>query len=268
MHKLPPTSCLRPGLLLAVGLITLTTATQAEPISAEVTPPAAITRSDLPAPKLDRSSQAIQQHFRELHEADVARAAQGNVDLLFLGDSITEAWDSQPEVWNAFYGNRHAANFGIGGDQTQNVLWRLDHGALEGIAPRAIVLLIGTNNTAQHTAPQIAAGVATILKRLHEHSPAARVLLLAVFPRGPRTLRNGSPDDHERRMAIIRQLNPLLASLADGQRVRFLDLGPLFLDAAGRIPDTIMFDQLHLTNEGYRIWAEGMEPVLSEWLEP
>jgi lysophospholipase L1-like esterase len=204
--------------------------------------------------------------FFEKHEAFLQRAKAGPIGLLFLGDSITEGWKSVPELWEQHFGRYQPANFGIGGDQTQHVIWRLENGELEGIDPRVVVLMIGTNNSGAHTAPEIAAANRKIVQLIRSQLPQTKVLLLAIFPRGPRSNRDGSVDDGVARMSLIRDVNTELARLDDGKRVRFLDLGPRFLGADGKIPTEVMPDQLHLSPLGYQIWAESMQPLLHEML--
>jgi lysophospholipase L1-like esterase len=193
------------------------------------------------------------------HDAMLRRALAGRVDVLFLGDSITEGWGDNA-VWQRFYAPRNAANFGIGGDTTQNVLWRIENGALVGLAPQVVVLMIGTNNLGLHNdSPEdVAKGVAAILRTLHHRQPQARVLLLGLFPR------DAQPDTKHRRS--ITDINARLAQLADGRAVRFLDLGGKFLSPDGTLAREIMPDFLHLSEKGYALWAEGMEPVLAEML--
>lgn len=189
------------------------------------------------------------------------RAAAGP-ELVFLGDSITQQWETAgAEVWQQYYGARDVANLGIGGDETEHVLWRLDHGNWPGIHPKAVVLLIGTNNVGNtggaHTAPMIAAGIEDVVERIRTASPETHVLLLAVFPRdpGPSPMRE-----------VIADINARVQRLADGEWVRYRDLGPLFLETDGVLLPTIMPDFLHLSGEGYRRWAEAIEPDLVEWL--
>jgi beta-glucosidase len=181
--------------------------------------------------------------------------------VLFIGDSITDGWSKAPGVWEKHYGKYQPANFGISGDSTQHVLWRIANGELDDVSPKAVVLMIGTNNTAVNTPAEIAQGVATIINRVHEKIPAARVLLLAVFPRGPRTV-NGNYDDAVNRMIVINDVNARLSRLADGRRVRFLNINKVFLGADGKIPNDVMPDQLHPGPEGYQLWADAMQPAL------
>jgi len=196
------------------------------------------------------------------HEAMNARVKQGAVDLVFIGDSITQGWeDAGAALWAQRYAPRHAVNLGISGDQTEHVLWRLEHGNLDGITPKAAVILIGTNNVGNtngtHSAEQIAAGVTAIVARIRNQSPATKILLLAVFPRGekPNPMRE-----------TIAALNARIAKLADEKRVVFLDLGPKFLSADGSLPAELMPDFLHLSAKGYQLWADGIEAELKRLL--
>ncbi len=197
-----------------------------------------------------------------LHESFLKRAKEGPIDLLFLGDSITQGWHT--EVWNRYYGARNAANFGIGGDRTQHILWRLGHGEIEGINPKAIVLMIGTNNIGSNSPEEIAKGIETIVKTLREKLPKAKILLLAVFPRGADRKTDQPAAETDSR---IGEVNERIKSLADGKMVTYLDIGPKFLDAEGRIPRALMPDFLHLSRGGYQIWAEAIEPTLWELLK-
>jgi len=200
------------------------------------------------------------------HEGFVQQARQGGIDILFLGDSITDGWRNRgSNVWNQYYAPRHAANFGISGDRTQHVLWRMDHGELDGIKPKVVVLMIGTNNTGnendhktpRNTIPEIIEGVQAIVRELGAKLPDSKILLLAIFPRG-------KLDDPQR--AQVALVNTVIAKLDDGQKVRFLDIAPKFLEIDGTLPASIMPDLLHPNEQGYRIWAEAMEPTLAEML--
>jgi len=192
-----------------------------------------------------------------LHEKFLSQAKKGNIDLLFLGDSITQGWNNN-EVWRRHYAPRKAANFGIGGDRTEHVLWRIQNGELEGIAPKVTVLMIGTNNAGANTPDEIAQGITAIVKELRTRLPKTQILLLGVFPRGqkPAAIR-------ERLKAV----NETIAKLDDGSHVRFLDVGSAFLNKDGTIDPKIMPDYLHLSREGYRKWADAMEPTLWSMLD-
>jgi lysophospholipase L1-like esterase len=193
----------------------------------------------------------------KVHQAFLDRAKKGNVDLLFLGDSITQGWHDN-DVWKRYYGPRHAANFGIGGDRTEHVLWRIQNGELEGIHPRVVVLMIGTNNSGTNSAEDIAAGIGAIVKELRTRLPEAHVLLLGVFPRSEK------PD---RTRAKLQQVNQEIARLDDGSHVTYLDLGKAFLNPDETISRGIMPDFLHLSARGYRRWADAMETTLWRLLD-
>jgi lysophospholipase L1-like esterase len=188
-----------------------------------------------------------------------AQAKKGGVDVLFFGDSITERWAGDGgEIWRARYAPLKAANFGIGGDTTQNLLWRLANGELEGLSPKVVVLLIGTNNLGlRGDAPQdVARGVKTIVADLRRRFPAAKIILLGLLPRGEKA------DDPFR--ASIRTINKRLTKLDDGKILRYLDIGPKLLEADGSLSKDMMPDFLHIGARGYAIWADAMDPLLRE----
>lgn len=224
-------------------------------------PPAAPVDASAAIPKTGN------QGFFARHESFIERTKSGPIGILFLGDSITEGWRSVPEIWEKHYGTHQPANFGIGGDQTQHVIWRIENGELDGISPKVVVLMLGTNNSAGHTAAQIAAADRKIVGLIRQKLPETKVLLLAIFPRGPRMNRQGVvTDDGVSRMNVIREVNAELAKLEDGHSVRFLDIGARFQGADGKIPSDVMPDQLHLSPKGYQIWADAMQPLLNEML--
>jgi lysophospholipase L1-like esterase len=200
------------------------------------------------------------------HEGFVAQAKAGGIDLLFMGDSITDGWRNRGlNIWNKFYAPRHAANFGIGGDQTQHVLWRMDNGELDGIHPKVVVLMIGTNNTGRNNdgSPrnsniEVIAGVTAIVNDFRTRLPDSKILLLAIFPRG-------NFDDPQR--AQVALINTAIAKLDDGKMVKFLDIGSNFLEADGTLPKSIMPDLLHPNAKGYQIWTDAMEPTLAEMMK-
>jgi lysophospholipase L1-like esterase len=195
----------------------------------------------------------------ELHRSYVERAKRGKVDLLFLGDSITQGWNEKTNpVWKRFYGPRHAVNFGIGGDRTQHVLWRIKNGELDGIKPKVTVLMIGTNNASSNTPDEIAQGVTAIVQELRWRLHETKVLLLAVFPRSQK------PDLLRER---LKSVNEKIAKLDDGVHVKFLDISKAFLEDDGTIAHEVMPDYLHLSRLGYRRWAEAMEPTLWSLLD-
>jgi len=191
------------------------------------------------------------------HESFNTRVKKGNVDLLMIGDSITHGWEgSGRKVWEKFYGKRNAVNLGIGGDRTQHVLWRLENGNIEGISPKLAVLMIGTNNCGSNTPVEIAEGVEAIIKKLRTELPNTKVLVLAIFPRGA--------DDTHRGRQVNMKANELIAKLADGQMVHFLNINDKFLTKDRILTREIMPDLLHPREKGYGIWAEAMEPTVAK----
>lgn len=197
------------------------------------------------------------------HEQKLAEAQQrkGAVDLLFIGDSITHGWESGGKaVWDEFYAGRRPFNIGFSGDRTEQVLWRFQHGEIDGFTPKVAVVMIGTNNTGhrQDKAEDTSAGVAAILAELKQRSPTTKVLLLAVFPRG------ATAKDPLRQLND--RINILLKQLADDERVFFLNINSVFLKKDGTLPKAVMPDLLHPNPAGYRLWARAMEPTLRQLL--
>ncbi len=210
-------------------------------------------------------------HWTERHEAVCKAIREQPVKLVFMGDSITHLWGGTPKpnkqsgdkVWQEFYTPRNAINMGFGWDRTQQALWRIENGEFEGITPQVAVVLIGTNNLTGHnvrenTDPEIVVGITAVCGAIRKKSPQTKVLLLGLLPRGAEPL--GS---HRTR---IRAINTELAKL-DGQNgVTYLDIGPNFLDEHGQFLPGVAPDNLHLSEAGYRIWAEAMEPTLVKLL--
>jgi lysophospholipase L1-like esterase len=231
-------------------------------------------------------------NWMQRHERINERAKQGDVDLLFIGDSITDGWQNAgKDVWAKYYGNRKAMNAGIGGDRTQHVLWRLDNGNIDGIKPKLAVLMIGTNNSNRddNTADEIGDGIKAIVARLREKLPDTKVLVLSIFPRGATTdaqlerivTQNGKKEVKEVDMPKLvnearentkkqRKKNSdasaIAAKLADNKMVFVLDINDKFLKPDGELPRDIMPDYLHPNTKGYEIWAEAIEPKVAELL--
>lgn len=200
----------------------------------------------------------------ERHDAFVEEARRGGIKCLLMGDSITDWWRrAGVDVYEANFGGLRCANFGIAGDRTQGVLWRMENGELEGYSPKLMMLMIGTNNLSArnrtpNTPAEIAMGVAVIVTKFRTTFPDAKVLLLGIFPRGP------DPSDPYR--DSIRQINALIANLDDGESVRFMDIGDRFLEPDGSISMEVMADGLHPTTRGYEIWANAVMPTFREML--
>lgn len=191
-------------------------------------------------------------NWMKRHNAFNERVKQGNVDLIFIGDSITQGWEGAGKAaWAEAYGKRNAVNLGIGGDRTQHVLWRLDNGNIEGIHPKLAVIMIGTNNSRANTSEQIAEGITAIVKKLREKLPETKILLLGIFPRGA--------DSNDMLRKVNAGANEIVAKLADGKMVEYLDIGPKFLDEQGGLSKDVMPDLLHLSPAAYKTWADSIE---------
>lgn len=205
----------------------------------------------------------LPRHEQKLAEIQAHRDAGRRVDLVFLGDSITQGWENEGKAaWAAHFARHNAVALGFGGDRTENLLWRLRHGELEGMAPKAVVMMIGTNNTGDRLEdPALTvAGVRANLAEIRKRQPQAQVLLLALFPRGEK------PDDLTRRHNA--RINALLPALADGKHIRFLDIGPALMNPDGSLSKDILPDWLHLSPQGYEIWARSLEAPLAPLLAP
>jgi cephalosporin-C deacetylase len=222
---------------------------------------------DRPLPRTDSNS-------RLAHEQLLAKAFAGNIDLYFLGDSITRRWGSGDAQyrdllanWKQNFYGWNAGDFGWGGDTTQNILWRLDHGELDGVHPGVIVLMAGTNNVGSAgplkwndtTAADVVRGVRAILDVCRQKAPDARIVLMGVTPR----------NDDMTMMPVIDAINARLARLADSKHVRYLNINEKLADAHGKLFEGMTNrDGLHLAVKGYQVWADALKPVLTEWLGP
>lgn len=227
--------------------------------------PSLVLLAVLASPVTAQNTAIVPAPFQEQrHVGFVEEARRGGIDCLLMGDSITDWWRRAGlPVYEASFSDLRCANFGIAGDRTQGVLWRMQNGELEGYSPKAMMLMIGTNNlsgrtSTPNTPEEIAMGIATIVTTFRVRFPEAKVLLLGVFPRG------GEPTDPYRES--IRRINELIATLDDGEHVRFMDIGDRFLAPDGSIPVEIMADGLHPTERGYEIWAEAVMPTFREML--
>jgi beta-glucosidase len=213
--------------------------------------------ADVAATKFDLKTGQVSVSFLRSHESFVAIAKKGEAQVVFLGDSITAGWNGQKALFEKEYAKYNAANFGIGGDRVQHVLWRVENGEFEGIKPKAVVLMIGTNNAApaENSPEQIAAGIKKIIAAIHKRSPDTKVLLLAIFPRGP------NPADANR--VKNEKVNAIIAKFDDGKKVHFFDIGAKFLTPDGTLERTVMPDLLHLNAASYQIEADAIREKLA-----
>lgn len=202
--------------------------------------------------------------FRMKHQDNLKVAKQGDIDVLFMGDSITDFWRNAEGAYagkpilDKYFGHLKVANFGIAGDTTQGVLYRLQNGEGQGFSPKAVMLMIGTNNTMQNNALEIAEGIGAVVLELQKDFPDAKILLLGVFPRS-------APNDPVR--ATVAEINDIISKLHDGNRVHYLDIGSEFLDAKGNIPEDVMADALHPSTKGYGIWANAVKKPLEKLMK-
>jgi beta-glucosidase len=196
------------------------------------------------------------------HEAKLEEEGREDARLLFIGNSITHGWENTgKEVWNEYYAGYGGYNIGFSGDRTENVLWRFQHGEVDGINPELAILMIGTNNTGHRQDPPecTAKGIEMILDELEQRLPDTEVLLLAIFPR------EASPEGELRQ--LNNEINNRIENLADGEHVHFLNINEAFLDEDGVLSEEIMPDLLHPNEYGYQLWAEAMQAKIEELLD-
>ncbi|HEV2694074.1 MAG TPA: GDSL-type esterase/lipase family protein [Verrucomicrobiae bacterium] len=194
-----------------------------------------------------------------------AKDAPGDYDIEFIGDSITQGWESRgTNVWKEYYGNRKVINFGVSGDRTEHVLWRFEQGQLDGVKAKVAVVMIGTNNSGKnkdgtdaYSDSDILDGVTAIVQQIRARQPDTKILLLGIFPRGATFM--------PQRGRLL-EVNQALSRLDDGQHIFYLDFGAQFIGNDGSISKSIMPDSLHPNEAGYKIWASAMEPKLKELL--
>ena len=219
--------------------------------------------ADLPSPRADENSKIAHQQLLE-------KAAKGGIDVYFVGDSIARRWGATdyPELlanWKDNFFGWNAADFGWGADRTENMLWRLENGELDGVSPKVIVILGGTNNVGGTPGDgakvaEITRGIAALVHVSRQKAPGASIVLTAIFPR----------NDNMAVMPEIDAINANIAQLADGRVVRFLNVNDKLADKDGRLFDGMMNarDKLHPTLKGYQVWADGLKPILRELLGP
>jgi lysophospholipase L1-like esterase len=217
--------------------------------------------ADQPRMRPDRNSHLA-------HQQLLAKARSGGIDLYFVGDSITRRWGAldYPDFlahWTKTFHGWNAGNFGWGADRTENILWRLENGELDGVNPKVIVLLAGTNNVGKEspdeaTVADVTRGLKAIVDSCLKKAPAATIVLTAIFPR----------TDSPAVMPIIDGINANLAKMADGQSIRFLNLNPKLADGKGVLLEGMMVDGLHPSLKAYEVWAGGLKPILAEILGP
>ena len=219
--------------------------------------------ADWPMPRTDANSMTA-------HDDLVRKKAQGRIDVYFIGDSIVRRWGATdyPDLlknWTENFYGWNAADFGWGADRTENILWRLVNGELDDVDPKVIVVLAGTNNVGAQPGGEgkvedIARGIKAIRDVCRKKAPGAVIILTAIFPR----------NDNMAVMPEITRINERIARLADGRKVRYLNVNDRLADRDGRLVDGVMnaADKLHPTLKGYQIWADGLKPILTKILGP
>lgn len=210
--------------------------------------------------------------WTQRHESVLEQVKKGNPEVIFIGDSITHFWDSKGRaIWEQYYAKYNPVNMGFSGDRTEHVLWRLDHGEVDGISPRLAVLMIGTNNASrdQYSAEQIAEGIEAIVCDLRAKLPRTKILMLAIFPRGSDEQREDKTQDatYNPLWAKNDKASRLASKIADGKRIFYLDINKAFLNDEGVLTREVMPDLLHPEEKGYAIWAEAMEPTMRKLLK-
>jgi lysophospholipase L1-like esterase len=217
--------------------------------------------ADEPAPRTDRNSQIA-------HEQLLEKARKRGIDVYFIGDSITRRWDATdyPELlanWKTNFFGWNAADFGWGADQIENMLWRLEHGELDGVNPKIVVVLAGINNIG--TVPgddakveNITRGLKALVNICQQKAPNAIIILTALFPR----------NDNMAVIPTINQINDNLAKMADGKKIRYLNVNDKLAEKDGRLFEGVSRDRLHPTVKGYQVWADGLTPIFTEILGP
>ena len=226
--------------------------------------------SPLPA---DQPVSRTDQNSLTAHAQLLEKARKGGIDAYFEGDSITRRWGATdyPDLlanWRQNFFGWNAADFGWGADLTQNILWRLEHGELDGVNPKVVVLLAGTNNvgrgvragTEEAKIADVTKGIEAILRVIEEKAPRAAIILTAIFPR----------NDSMAAMPVIQRINGNLSKLADGKKIRYLDVNDKLADLDGKLYEGMMNagDKLHPTLKGYQVWADALKPVFTELLGP
>jgi lysophospholipase L1-like esterase len=222
------------------------------------------TGADQPVQRTDPNSKLA-------HHQMVENLKKGRIDVYFIGDSITRRWRATdyPRFlanWNENFHGWNAANFGWGGDTIQNILWRLQNGELDGVHPKVIVVLAGSNNVGNTAASdakvaEITRGIKALLDSLREKAPKATIIPVGILPRN-----DGAKPTAV--MASIDKINEYIAKIADGKMIRYLNINDKLADKDGKLLEGMTEDRLHLSLKGYQVWADALKPVLTELLGP
>ena len=196
--------------------------------------------------------------WMERHESMNTKARQGKIDLIYIGDSIVQRYEGVGKhVWDHYYASRNALNLGISGDRTQHVIWRLDHGNIEGINPKLAIVMIGQNNGGHNTASEIAEGVTEVVKIIRTKLPKTKILLLGIFQRREKP----TPE-----RAVLAEANNIISKLANSS-ISYMDINSVYVQPDGTIPASLMPDFEHPSELGFKRWAEAIEAKVAELME-
>jgi lysophospholipase L1-like esterase len=201
------------------------------------------------------------------HKDFLEKVASGEGNVIFLGDSITQGWEGKAakKIWDDSFGPFKPVNLGIGGDQTGHVIWRITEGKeIDPLKPKLAVIMIGTNNTGAHSAEQIAGGIKEIITLLQKQKPDMKILLLGVFPRAGGIGKEDTVAPKEKLNPKIKQINDIISKFADDKKVYYKDIGEKFLNKDGGLERKVMPDLLHLSEEGYKIWADAIKDDIAK----
>ena len=219
--------------------------------------------ADQPSPRTDQNS-------RLAHAQMVEKAKKGGIDVYFVGDSITRRWGTSDrqyremlQNWTTNFFGWNAGNFGWGGDSTQNILWRLENGELDGVNPKIVVVLAGINNVGNvpggdEKVENVTRGLKAIVRACQERAPGAVIILTGIFPR----------NDNMAVVPEINKINENLSRMADGKKIRYLNVNDKLADSEGKLFPGMSNDKLHPTVKAYQIWADGLKPIFTEILGP
>lgn len=214
------------------------------------------------------AAKPVKSFNQKRHEQFLKIVEKGDGDVIFLGDSITQGWEGKDakKTWDATFGPYKPINLGISGEQTTHVLWRLTEGKeIEPLKPKLAVIMIGTNNTGGHSAEQIAGGIKAIVEELRKQKPEMKILVLGVFPRsGAKLDKDDTVCPKEKLQPKIKAINDIISKLADDKKVFYKDIGDKFLNKDGGLEKKIMPDYLHLSEEGYKIWADAIKEDIAK----
>lgn len=198
------------------------------------------------------------------HEKYLEQTKKNKYDVVFLGDSITDAWPGRA-AWKTTLKPFNPGGYGIGGDRTQHLLWRINEGKeLDGLEPKAAVIMIGTNNSGSDSAEQIAEGVKAVVEAVKTKQPKTKILLLGVFPRAGGIPKDQKVAPKDKLNTKIPQINAIISKLDDGKMVFYKDIGEKFLTSDGGLSREVMPDLLHLSEKGYQIWADAIKEDLEK----